>query len=275
MEVASNCSWSDAGRYLNISVPDSHCVTLSGDFRGIFANIPFEIVPEEFVETLETSSMEYSCCSSDNSLLISNWSNTQCLDEPESQFRISQIYNGECFVLGNEEDIIQDSHQSFDENDPETYVYIMRWQCNSFQDDCDDIPIMDEQYLPQTCSTVCVESEEEQEEKANQGFSGGNFKHSSTSNSDKIATVVAVIGAVIAIFMIIVVGYVVYGRKKAMQGQIEANVSANINRHDVKHKKKLVKGDDKYEAFVSDVDQQDMNVVRVAEVGDAADYSVQ
>eukprot|EP01083_Nonionella_stella_P166089 554215_1 len=155
MEMAKNCSWSDSERYINISVPDAHCVSLAPDFGSVLSKIPFEILPEEMVDDLETASLKFQCCHSDNSLLISNYSDTSCSSDFGS-FRISQAMNGQCFVIGNEDDFVGDEVHRMDSND--SYVFLLKWQCNAFQHGCDglNIPILDESMLPQKCSDDCM-----------------------------------------------------------------------------------------------------------------------
>ena len=270
-EMANNCSWSKSDRYLNISVPDSHCTSLAPDFGGILQLLPYEFLPPELVDNFQTSSMKYKCCSNDNSLLISNYSDTKCQNKPESQFRIPSKYNGQCFVINNNEDIVEDdtmrTRYNEDENSEDTYVYIMKWSCHSFDNNCSNIPILDDTFLPKTCSDECIIAEQEQEQNSNQGKSGGNRGNASSSKKNKILGVIGVIIAVIVLFVVVIVVSIVYGRKKAMQQQMERNLG-NINNNNNYNKP----GDDKYEAFVSNQDnddEQNMNIVRVADINES------
>eukprot|EP01084_Bolivina_argentea_P059303 108286_1 len=252
MEMANNCSWSGSQRYINISVPDSKCISLAPDFSGLLNMIPDQILPHEFVYDLEKQSLKFKCCSSDNSLLISNYSDTSCELQPDSQFRISQIYNGQCFVVGNDEDMIQNQHDRNDnENAHDTYVYIMRWTCNDFEDYCDDIPIIDEGMLPQECTQECIEMAMNQHSGVTMTPNGYN-----NDKSIKVIGVVVVVVVVVILFIGVIVGSVWYGRRKVLQKAVEQNFAGNINVN-VKDEK-LVEGDDKYEAFVSEAETENV-----------------
>eukprot|EP00483_Globobulimina_turgida_P011234 UN11255 len=66
------------------------------------------------------------------------------------------------------------------ENSDDTYVYIMRWQCNpnAYYHECDEkgIEIMDATRLPQHCSEQCMQVEEEQQSESSSTSSASTRK---------------------------------------------------------------------------------------------------
>eukprot|EP01083_Nonionella_stella_P166088 554214_1 len=243
MEMAKNCSWSDSERYINISVPDAHCVSLAPDFGSVLSKIPFEILPEEMVDDLETASLKFQCCHSDNSLLISNYSDTSCSSDFGS-FRISQAMNGQCFVIGNEDDVVEDDTDRMDSNairedTDDSFVFLLKWECNAFHHGCDNsnIRMLDESMLPQKCSEDCMKREEAIEAISNQGGA----KHTAEKRKKVLGVVLAVV-AIVVLFIGVIVGGMLYQRYKMTSDEAQANVAANISNN---------RGDDKYAAFVS------------------------
>jgi len=210
--------------------------------------------------------------SSDNSLLVSNYSDTSCSERAESQFRISGKYNGQCFVVGNDEEFVEDDKmrkdaQKLDENGEETYVYIMRWQCNEFEDECDEkgIEIMDSSRLPQQCSSECVENERKQESESNKGrTSNDEQRKNDDEQKHKVLGVVVAVIVIVIVFGAVIGGSVFYGRKKAIQRENERNIAGSVNMQQSKQKK-LIQADDKYEAFVA----EQHNIVHLEDVNEA------
>lgn len=79
MIVSRNCSWEYSDIYSNISVPQSNetCLTLNDKFSSL-SSLPSQILPTEMFQSLNDGSFQFGCCSSDNSLLIVNYSDVQC-----------------------------------------------------------------------------------------------------------------------------------------------------------------------------------------------------
>merc|ERR1711971_867577 len=132
---------------------------MRADFGGILSAIPYEILPHEFVDEMETSSMKFTCCPEDESLVVSNYTDVTCSTSPDAQFRISADWNGQCSVIGNNEDMIAEENWDkithYAENADDTYVFIMKWQCNEYEASCDDIVLISDELLPNTCSNEC------------------------------------------------------------------------------------------------------------------------
>ena len=80
-----------------------------------------------------------------------------------------------------------------------------------------------------------------------------------TSTSSSHGMTVAIVVGIIALFIIIIIVSVVYNRRKALQRQIERNISVNVKDNNT---------NDKYEAFVH---PQDMNVVSIEGIDDMDD----
>ena len=283
MEMANNCSWSDSERYLNISSPDNKCISLQADFNGILSIIPYQILPHEFANELETSSMRFSCCPGDKSLVVSNYTDATCATEPDAQFRIPADYNGQCMVVGDNDRMVEDGRghrgSKLDENADGTYVFMMKWECGEYVDSCDGIQVISDELMPTKCTDVCIEIEEQQERESNQGKEIEDDDEDDEGDVDGttkgVGVTVAVIVAIALLFVFIVVFAVVYGRKKAMQRVNESNMAVAMDKN-VGGKKKGKMSGDKYEAFVDGQEQeQDFNMVHVEDVNEMPDNTVQ
>merc|ERR1712187_923371 len=166
------------------------------------------------------SSMQFSCCREDKSLVISNYTDAVCSTLPDAQFRISADYNGQCLVIGDDEGMIDGKKEQMNENAMNTYVYLMKWQCNDYEENCDGIELISDDLMPSVCTQQCIENEQKQEKESNHGRE----IEESGEEIDGTTNGIGVIVAVVLVFAFIVIFSVVYGRKKSMQRAMERNV---------------------------------------------------
>merc|ERR1712173_166638 len=163
---------------------------------------------------------KFTCCREDDSLVVSNYSDATCSTSPDAQFRISADYNGQCAVIGNNEDMIDgdDKITHYAENAKDTYVFIMKWACNEYEASCDDIPVISDELLPNVCSDECVENEARQEEASNRGkeIDDDGFGKEDDGAKQHVGVEAVVIAVFVLMFVFIIVYWAVCGRKRAM-----------------------------------------------------------
>merc|ERR1712129_245848 len=152
-------------------------------------------------------------------------------------------------------------------NADDTYVFIMKWQCNEYEASCDDIVLISDELLPNTCSNECVDNIEKQESESNQGreIDDDEWNMDGYATRSVGFTIAVVIGAVL-----VVVGIIVFAHMRRRKKAMEQNTAAVI----AVDKKSKNKVDDKYQPFVSE-NEQNFNVVHIEDVQEMPNNTVQ
>ena len=171
---ADNCQGITSSSYTNFGFPTSICQTFSDDFGygttffDSLKSIPYSLLPEASANALFERSLKFKCCKNDNSLLIYNYSDTQCNDQSTDYnlLRLSTNYNDTCFALGNDQlpfdkTTNKASTQSVNTDD-DVFGLRYTWNCDTNDDqdfvDCDslNIPFIDDQQIPNECPQDCL-----------------------------------------------------------------------------------------------------------------------
>jgi len=190
---AQNCSLSNSNTYLNISLPFDFCMSLNDTYaRAAIDNI----LPSSFSQLL-SDSVQLSCCSDDESLLIVNYSDSACLNQI-SRIRLSKDYAETCFRL------------SSNKNSKNQYITLINWKCANTVD-CTNVPYMTNDSLPSECNSTCLS-------KLYPNQNDKDVTNSKTSSS-KVAIIVSTIFSVL-IFAGILYAVYAYTRRKKMREQI-------------------------------------------------------
>lgn len=154
-----NCSWEDSELYLNASLPYDDCLSLGNDFKGILDDIPDQILPKGVANRLDKRSYKYSCCTSDHSLLVYNYSDTTCQNSKLfNEYRISTDYNGTCFTIDGDYGVFGSGNENNDSNSnsDDNYKFVLEWVCGTYTD-CDGVEFIDGMFISSFFSFfVCV-----------------------------------------------------------------------------------------------------------------------
>ena len=164
--IASDCSGSDSATYSNLAIPPNSCQTLAHDFGygtslfSIIKSVPYSIFPTASVDALFADALKFECCESDSSLLIYQYADSNCdMSTDYNTLRLSNEYNGQCFVLGDDQIPFDASSNKANANDIDdsdnVYALKYSWTCDVFVD-CTGIEFMNDDQLPNFCPSACL-----------------------------------------------------------------------------------------------------------------------
>eukprot|EP01083_Nonionella_stella_P096421 271050_1 len=250
---STDCKGMDSTVYSNLGIPPNSCQTFGDDFDNpLLRKIPYEIFPMGVVDGLYSNALEFKCCEEDHSLLIYNYSESNCLEStPFNTLRLSKEYNGQCFALGNTQkpfDITSDKAATEDVNARQD-VFALRysWKCDKFVD-CEGISFMETRQIPNVCPEQCLipgmvwttpaptssptmHPVSESEESHLATASARNIHEQSSSLSGETRYIVYALLLVFGVIAVAAIGYIMYHRCK-LQRTVEQTEQGPITAQD-------------------------------------------